>query len=130
MSHIINAGIQIWINDFQDRGPAIMRRKNRKKKKRRLGELQKPGIVRTSQLLSSMVVVLVLSSFLLLFVGAVITSSYGLGRPFKKITIPPLGGFSLLHGWQFFVRRHDFLQSGFKKMGAPIYSFRVMQVSC
>ena len=47
----------------------------------------------------------------------------------SKSQIPALGGFSIVNGWNFFVRRCDFLQSNFKKVGQPIFSFKVLQVS-
>ena len=47
----------------------------------------------------------------------------------SKSQIPALGGLSIVNGWNFFVRRYDFLLSNFKKMGQPIFSFKVLQVS-
>ena len=77
-----------------------------------------------SNLLYTPFVLVAVSSFLVL-AGA----SYALRGFESKSQIPALGGFSIVNGWNFFTRRCDFLQSNFKKMGQPIFSFKVLQVS-
>ncbi|KAJ7121297.1 cytochrome P450 [Mycena crocata] len=41
--------------------------------------------------------------------------------------IPEVGGFSLVTTWSFFAKRQDFLWANFKKTGAQLFRFRVLQ---
>ncbi|KAJ7664309.1 cytochrome P450 [Mycena rosella] len=52
---------------------------------------------------------------------------YGKGQKRATTNIPELGGFSLLTAWPFFAQRNDFLWANFKKTGANIFRFRVLQ---
>ena len=40
---------------------------------------------------------------------------------------PKLGGIQLFHAWNFFERRYDFLQSGFKRNLGRSFSFNVLR---
>ena len=72
----------------------------------------------------SPVVLVAISSFIILA-----GNFYTLRDLGRKSQIPALGGLSIVNAWNFFVRRSDFLLSNFKKMGQPIFSFKVLQVS-
>ena len=72
----------------------------------------------------SLVVLAAISSFLILA-----GTFYTLRESGSKSQIPALGGLSIVNGWNFFVRRCDFLLSNFQKTGHPIFSFKVLQVS-
>lgn len=72
----------------------------------------------------SPVILVAISSFILLA-----GTFYTLSAFNSKSKIPVLGGLSIVNAWNFFVRRSDFLQSNLKRMGQPMFSFKVLQVS-
>ena len=45
----------------------------------------------------------------------------------KKYEFPKLPGIQILHAWNFFKRRHDFLQSSFKRTSGKSFSFNALQ---
>ena len=51
---------------------------------------------------------------------------YALGSNDKEREFPKLRGIQLYHAWNFFRRRHDFLESNFKKNLGKSFSFNVL----
>ena len=60
--------------------------------------------------------------------GAVLAAAayYALGSKDKERDFPKLRGVQLYHAWNFFRRRHDFLQSNFKRNLGKSFSFNVL----
>jgi hypothetical protein len=46
----------------------------------------------------------------------------------SELNIPEPGGLSLITTWPFFSKRDDFVWANFKKTGAQMFRFRVLQV--
>ena len=51
---------------------------------------------------------------------------YALNSKDKADEFPKLGGIQLYHAWNFFQRRHDFLQSNFKRNLGKSFSFNLL----
>ena len=63
-------------------------------------------------------------------VGAILATTviyFALKSNDKKHEFPKLPGIQLFHAWNFFERRYDFLQSGFKRTSGGNFSFNVLQ---
>ena len=62
-------------------------------------------------------------------VAAILTTAaayYALSSKNKDHGFPKLRGIQLYHAWNFFQRRHDFLQSNFKQNHGRSFSFNVL----